>query len=115
MAGVEMKAEGPGTLSALMDLARLVGRSRAPWLKTRLTGAILLTLMGKALGVLAPLALGAAVNRLAADQGAAVGVAAGFVAFAVGWALIRFLSSAAPQLSDMVFAPVRQAAQRTTA
>ena len=100
MAGVEMKAEGPGTLSALMDLARLVGRSRAPWLKTRLTGAILLTLMGKALGVLAPLALGAAVNRLAADQGAAVGVAAGFVAFAVGWALIRFLSSAAPPSSN---------------
>ena len=115
LAGVETRTEGPGTLSALMDLARLVGRSRAPWLRTRLTGAILLTLVGKALGVLAPLALGAAVNRLAADQGAAVGVAAGFVAFAVGWAVIRFLSSAAPQLSDMVFAPVRQAAQRTTA
>jgi ATP-binding cassette, subfamily B, heavy metal transporter len=115
MAGVETRTDGPGTLGALMDLARLVGRSRAPWLKTRLSGAILLTLMGKALGVLAPLALGAAVNRLAADQGAAVGVAAGFVAFAVGWAVVRFLSSAAPQLSDMVFAPVRHAAQRTTA
>ncbi|MBA4000924.1 ABC transporter transmembrane domain-containing protein, partial [Brevundimonas sp.] len=115
LAGVEMRTEGPGTLGALMDLARLVGRSRAPLLRTRLTGAILLTLTGKVLGVLAPLALGAAVNRLAADQGAAVGVAAGFVAFAVGWAVIRFLSSAAPQLSDMVFAPVRQAAQRTTA
>ena len=46
LAGVETRTEGPGTLSALMDLARLVGRSRAPWLRTRLTGAILLTLVG---------------------------------------------------------------------
>src|SRR5690606_3727070 len=114
-AGVEMNAEEPGTLRALADLFRLVGRSRAPWLKTRLVAAIVLTLAGKALGVLAPLALGAAVNRLAADQGAAVAVSAGFAGFAVGWAAIRFLSSAMPQVSDMVFAPVRHAALRATA
>ena len=59
--------------------------------------------------------LGAAVNRLAADQPAGVGIGLGFAGFAVGWALIRFLSSIAPQVSDVVFAPVRQAAQRTTA
>ncbi len=39
----------------------------------------------------------------------------GFAAFAVGWALVRFLSAATPQLSDVVFAPVRAAAQRKTA
>lgn len=114
-ADLQTEARAPGAAGALMDLARLLARSRAPGLRIRLAGAILLTLAGKALGVLAPLALGAAVNRLAADQGAAAGVAAGFVAFAVGWAGIRFLSSAAPQVSDMVFAPVRHAAQRTTA
>ncbi len=115
MAGVAPPSEAANTWTALRDLYHLVGRSNAPQLRLRLTAAILLTLAGKALGVLAPLALGAAVNRLAADQGAGVGLAAGFAAFAVGWAFIRLLSSAAPQISDVIFAPVRQAAQRTTA
>lgn len=100
---------------ALADLAGLVRRSHAPHLTLRLASAIGLTLGGKALGVLAPLVLGAAVNRLAAGQGAAVAVGWGFAAFAIGWALVRFLSSAAPQLSDVIFAPVRAAAQRTAA
>lgn len=103
------------TWAALSDLIRLVARSRAPQLRLRLAAAVLLTLGGRALGVLAPLALGAAVNALAAGQGAAVALSLGFTAFAVGYALIRFLSGAAPQLSDVVFAPVRAAAQRKTA
>ncbi|WP_288757684.1 ABC transporter ATP-binding protein/permease [uncultured Brevundimonas sp.] len=107
--------EGPPTLKALADLVRLVARSGAPQLRLRLTAAIGLTLAGKGLGVLAPLMLGAAVNRLAAGQDAAVAVGWGFAAFAIGWALVRFLSSAAPQASDVVFAPVRAAAQRRTA
>lgn len=106
---------GPPTLKALADLVRLVARSGAPQLRLRLTAAIGLTLAGKGLGVLAPLMLGAAVNRLAAGQDAAVAVGWGFAAFAIGWALVRFLSSAAPQASDVVFAPVRAAAQRRTA
>ncbi|MFN3353889.1 MAG: metal ABC transporter permease, partial [Brevundimonas sp.] len=103
------------TWTALADLMRLVARSEAPQLRLRLVAAIVLTLAGRALGVLAPLALGAAVNDLAAGQGAAVSLSLGFAAFAAGYALIRFLSSAAPQASDVVFAPVRAAAQRRTA
>ena len=113
--GAEAASEAPGTLTALAELARLVGRSRAPQLRLRLITAVLLTLAGKGLGVLAPLVLGAAVNHLARDQPTGVAVGLGFAGFAVGWALVRFLSSAAPQLSDVVFAPVRAAAQRTTA
>ncbi|WP_201463945.1 ABCB family ABC transporter ATP-binding protein/permease [Brevundimonas aurantiaca] len=109
------RTEGPPTLKALADLVRLVGRSGAPQLRVRLGAAIALTLAGKGLGVLAPLVLGAAVNRLAAGQGTAVAMGWGFAAFAVGWALVRFLSAAAPQASDVVFAPVRAAAQRRTA
>jgi ATP-binding cassette subfamily B protein len=122
---MEAKAQGAGavaeppvdpkTLPALMDLARLVGRSQAPQLRLRLIIAVLLTIAGKALGVLAPLVLGAAVNHLAADQPASVAVGLGFAGFAIGWAIVRFLSTAAPQLSDVVFAPVRQAAQRRAA
>lgn len=105
----------PPTLPALLDLLRLVGRSRAPQLRLRLVMAIGATLAGKALGVAAPLVLGAAVNHLASDQPTGVSIGLGFAAFALGWALVRFLSSAAPQLSDVVFAPVRAAAQRRAA
>jgi len=105
----------PGVLAALLELARLVGRSNAPQLRLRLVAAIGLTLIGKGLGVVAPLVLGAAVNHLAREQSTAVAIGLGFAGFAVGWAIVRFLSSAAPQLSDVVFAPVRAAAQRTTA
>ena len=58
-----------------------MGRSGAPQLRLRLFCAIALTLAGKGLGVLAPLVLGAAVNRLAAGQGAAAAVGWGFAAF----------------------------------
>ena len=109
------KTDGPPTLTALADLARLVARSGAPHLKLRLIFAIMLTLAGKGLGVMAPLVLGAAVNRLAAWQGAATAVGLGFAAFAIGWTFVRFLSAASPLISDVVFAPVRAAAQRTTA
>ena len=107
--------EDPNTWAALRDLVRLVGRSGAPQLRLRLVLAIGLTLAGKGLGVIAPLVLGAAVNHLAKDQPTGVAVGLGFAGFAVGWALVRFLSAVAPQVSDVVFAPVRAAAQRRTA
>jgi ATP-binding cassette subfamily B protein len=106
---------------ALADLARLVARSEAPQLKARLIAALVLTLAGKALGVVAPLLLGAAVtgsapvNRLSAGQGAAVSVGYAFAGLALGWALIRFASAAAPQLRDILFTAVAQAAQRRAA
>lgn len=107
--------KGPPTSRALLDLMRLVRRSNAPQLRLRLIAAIGMTLGGKALGVLAPLVLGAAVNRLAAGQGTGVALAWGFGGFAVGWAIVRLLSAIAPNASDVVFAPVRSAAQRTAA
>jgi ATP-binding cassette subfamily B protein len=114
-AGLTTPGDGPPTLKALADLMRLVGRSNAPQLKLRLFLAVAMTLAGKALGVLAPLVLGAAVNHLAAGQGAEVAVGLGFAAFALGWAAVRLLSAIAPNASDVVFAPVRSAAQRTAA
>src|SRR5690606_20845675 len=115
-AGVDpSQQDAPPTLEALKNLIGVVARSGAPQLPWRVTGAILLTLAGKGLPVRAPLVLGAAVNHLAADQGPAASVGLGFAAFAVGWAVVRFLSAATPQLSDVVFAPVRAAAQRQTA
>ena len=100
---------------ALARLWGLIARSGAPQLKLRVAGALGFTLVGKLLGVLAPLLLGAAVNRLAAGQSAAAQTGLVFAAMAAGWAGTRFLASAAPQLRDIVFAPVGQAAQNRAA
>jgi ATP-binding cassette subfamily B protein len=101
--------------AALIDLARLVARSGAPQLRLRLGLALALTLVGKALGVLAPLLLGAAVNRLAETRGVEAGMTGAFIGLAVGWAFIRFASTAAPQARDALFTEVAQAAQRRAA
>ena len=58
--------------SALGDLASLVMRSNAPGLRWRVSLALTFTLVGKALGVLAPLLLGAAVSALFANDGTAL-------------------------------------------
>lgn len=105
----------PGVLDALRELARLVGRSQAPQLRLRLIAALAFTLAGKALGVIAPLLLGAAVNRLGAGQPAGVQVGYAFAGLAVGWVVIRFLAAAAPQVRDALFTTVSQAAQRRAA
>jgi ATP-binding cassette subfamily B protein len=98
-------------------MAGLVARSEAPQLRLRLGVALVLTLAGKAAGVIAPLLLGKAVNALAAQPGVSAGqtVALSFGALAVGWALIRFAAGAAPQLRDMIFGVVTQAAWRRAA
>jgi len=99
----------------MSDLFRLVLRSNAPGLRWRVALALAFTLIGKALGVLAPLLLGAAVNRLAAGQNLATTVSWTFAGLATGWALVRFISAAAPQARDAVFTPVAQAAQNRAA
>ncbi|WP_408611060.1 ABCB family ABC transporter ATP-binding protein/permease [Caulobacter hibisci] len=101
--------------AALAELLRLVLRSKAPGLTWRLIAALTLTFVGKALGVAAPLLLGAAVNRLTAGQGAATQVTLSFGALALGWAGVRFIAAAAPQARDAVFTPVAQAAQNRAA
>lgn len=110
----ERQTEAP-LFGILKDLWTLVLRSKADHLKTRLSVALVLTVVGKAVGVLAPLLLGAAVNQLAKGQGAAVGALYGFVGLAVGWAIIRFIAAAAPQARDAIFTPVAQAAQQRAA
>jgi ATP-binding cassette subfamily B protein len=102
-------------LPAMRDLIRLIGRSGAPQLRLRTIVALALTLGGKALGVLAPLLLGHAVNQVAKGKGVGLQLGLSFAALAAGWALIRFLAAAAPQLRDAVFTVVSTAAQRRAA
>ncbi len=128
-------------LKAMVHLWRLVAASKAPGLRWRLVVSLFLTFGSKITDVLAPLFLGVAVNRLAGGRGAwrlgkqagasltthtanHVGTVSGmggnalgltFAGLAVGWAVMRFGSAAAPQLRDIVFGPVGQAAQRRAA
>ena len=101
--------------AAMVDLWRLIMRSQAPGLGWRTTAALALIVAGKALGVWAPFLLGHAVNTLARGRGATATVGLSFAALAVGWAVIRLLSLAAPQARDAIFTPVSQAAQRRAA
>jgi ATP-binding cassette subfamily B protein len=105
----------PAFWKVMGDLVALLFRSGAPGLRWRMAAALVLTVAGKVVGVVAPLLLAAAVNRLSAGQGPSAAAAWAFAAFALGWALIRFLSAAAPQLRDGLFQPVSLAAQRRAA
>ena len=102
-------------MPALYDLVRLIARSEAPQLRLRTGAALALTLGGKALGVLAPLLLGRAVNQLAAGRSPAEQLGLTFAALAIGWAFVRFLAAAAPQMRDALFTVVSLAAQRRAA
>jgi ABC-type transport system involved in Fe-S cluster assembly fused permease/ATPase subunit len=105
----------PHAARAVAEVMRLVARSGAPQLRLRIAAALVLTIGGKAAGVLAPLLLGRAVNALSAGQAAEIQLGWAFAGLAVGWALIRFLGSAAPQFRDMIFGVVTQAAWRRAA
>ncbi|MBS0296973.1 MAG: ABC transporter ATP-binding protein/permease [Proteobacteria bacterium] len=105
----------PPFLKAMADLMALVLRSRARGLRWRLPTALILTVIGKAFDVLAPLAIGAGINRLVKGQGVEAQAALTFAGFVLGWTLVRFLSAAAPQIRDAIFEPVSMAAQQRAA
>ena len=94
----------------MADLARLVGRSRATGLKTRLGVALALVLVGKWTGVYAPVLIGQAVDHLARGRTAAGALSIGFTGLALGWVLLRFISNTTPYLRDAIFTPVSQMA-----
>lgn len=130
------EAERLSLAAAMIELFKIVARAETPHLKLRLVVALVLTFGSKLTDVLAPLLLGAAINALvgggfhigvASRRGAFSGAVSAhaphaparlslaFALLAGGWALVRFLSSAAPQFRDIVFGPVGQAAQRRAA
>ena len=91
------------------ELVRLVRRSRAQGLRTRLAIALGLVLVGKVTGVYAPVLIGRAIDAAKA-QGAAGTVFAAFVGLASGWVALRFISNATPLIRDAIFTPVAQQA-----
>jgi ATP-binding cassette subfamily B protein len=106
-----------GFWSSMADLFRLVLRSPAPRLKSRLAAALALVLVGKWTGVVAPLLISGAIDHLAHMRGAAGGAHIsfgalwiGFGGLVAGFAALRFLSAATPYIRDAIFTPVSQQA-----
>ena len=100
---------------AMADLFRLVVRSGAKTLWPTLILALVFTVTGSVTGVIAPLAIGAAIDALSAGRGLAAQLGVAAMGFAIGYAALRFVSQAAPQLRDAVFTPLGQAAVRKAA
>jgi ATP-binding cassette subfamily B protein len=92
------------------ELVRLVLRSRAQGLRTRLAIALGLVLTGKWTGVYAPVLIGQAIDAATKGKGAPQTLFAVFIGLAAGWVLLRFISSATPLLRDAIFTPVSQQA-----
>lgn len=107
--------------TSMVDLWKLVLRSRAEGLKFRLFLALALVLIGKTSGIYAQVLLGDGVNKLqdALDAAKATGAAPvlgiGFTVMALGYVGLRFTSSTAPLLRDATFQPVSQMAMARSA
>ncbi|WP_293451228.1 ABC transporter ATP-binding protein/permease [Phenylobacterium sp.] len=90
------------------DLAALVMRSGAPQLRLRIGAALVLVLVGKLCGVIAPVMLGDAINAISPSAGGALILGANFVGLAVAFAGLRLVAACAPYARDAIFTRVSQ-------
>ncbi|MBV9509104.1 MAG: ABC transporter ATP-binding protein/permease, partial [Caulobacteraceae bacterium] len=90
---------------SMADLMRLVSRSRAKGLKRRLSLALVLVMLGKWTGVVAPLQ----VQKIIDGLGHHLPLPA-ILGFAALYVVLQFLANAAPYLRDAIFTPVSQKA-----
>jgi len=102
-------------LSATRDLIGLVLRSRARGLKTRLSIALALVMLGKWAGVIGPLALSGAIDRLNHGHSGGQAVFVAFAGLAMGWVGLNFLSGVVPYVREAIFTPVSQTAMARSA
>ncbi|MGZ6046779.1 MAG: ABCB family ABC transporter ATP-binding protein/permease [Phenylobacterium sp.] len=93
---------------SLADLWRLVMRSGAPQLRLRIAAALVLVFVGKGAGVIAPVAMGAAINTLRPVVGGGQALGVSFFALVAGFAALRLLAACAPYARDAIFTRVSQ-------
>jgi len=96
--------------TSMADLIRLVMRSKAQGLKTRLGVALGLVLLGKWTGVVAPLLIQGAIDQLNRTRSGGDAVFVGFAGLVLGWVGLRFIANTAPYVRDAIFTPVSQMA-----
>ena len=112
-AGPSLALPGPVKFnfwSSMGELVRLVLRSRAQGLRTRLALALGLVLIGKWTGVYAPVLIGQAIDAAGKGRGTPETLFAVFMGLAAGWVLLRFIANATPLMRDAIFTPVSQQA-----
>ena len=96
--------------TSMADLIRLVMRSKARGLKTRLGAALGLVLLGKWTGVVGPLLIQSAIDHLNRGRAGGQAVFVGFAGLVLGWVALRFIANTAPYVRDAIFTPVSQMA-----
>lgn len=106
----QIETASGGIPAALKRVAQiLLEKDLAKW-RFRIAVAIILTVGAKLLSVSAPLFLGEAITL--ASQQDIDGTIVSLISAIALFAGVRFLSSAVPQMRDLIFAPVSQDAQR---
>src|SRR5215212_8534990 len=78
------------------DLARLVMRSGAPWLRTRIAVALGLVFIGKFAGVWAPVMLGDAISGLKGPDALVQTLSQAFLVGVLGYAGLNLISTWTP-------------------
>ncbi|MFL5295120.1 MAG: ABCB family ABC transporter ATP-binding protein/permease [Phenylobacterium sp.] len=96
------------------DLARLVMRSGAPWLRTRIALALGLVFIGKFAGVWAPVMLGDAISGLTV-AGVGQALTQTFLVGVLGYAGLNLVATWTPYVRDAIFTRVSQATQAKAA
>jgi ABC-type transport system involved in Fe-S cluster assembly fused permease/ATPase subunit len=91
---------------SMADLGRLVLRSRAPFLRVRIAGALALVFVGKLAGVISPVLMGDAINYLAPKAGEPS--LSLFVVAAMGSSALSLAAAWTPYLRDAIFYRVSQ-------
>ncbi len=94
---------------SMADLGRLVMRSGAPWLRTRIAVALGLVLVGKFAGVWAPVVLGDAISGLKGPTLGSATLSTAFIVGAAGYAGLNLISTWVPYIRDAIFTRVSQA------
>jgi len=94
---------------SMADLGRLVMRSGAPWLRTRIVAALGLVLVGKFAGVWAPVALGDAISGLKGPSLGAATLSMTFILGALAYSGLNLVATWTPYVRDAIFTRVSQA------
>ena len=94
---------------SMADLGRLVMRSGAPYLRSRIALALGLVFAGKLAGVWAPVVLGDAISGLKPATLAGQAVGAAFVVGAIAYSALTLFAGWIPYARDAIFTRVSQA------
>jgi ATP-binding cassette, subfamily B, heavy metal transporter len=106
-----IESSDAGLGPSLARITRILARRELAKWRPLMALALVLTLVSKALAVVAPVFFGDAINALSGPDA----VLAAVMLLLLWWTLARILSANLPYLRDAIFAPISQDAQRLVA